>query len=84
MGIDVQFASLIIGPQSPDLVIPLHAHGFYIIGFQVGRFSMQVAVVAAQYKGIELLLRIFVFSKRHRYAGAGASRRGRYSGRRRR
>ena len=36
-----------------------------------------VAVVA-------LLLRVFVFRKRRRYAGAGASRRGRYSGRRRR
>ena len=33
---------------------------------------------------VALLLRIFVFSKRRRYAGAGASRRGRYSGRRRR
>ena len=36
-----------------------------------------VAVVA-------LLLRIFVFRKRRRYSGAGAAKRGRYSGRRRR
>ena len=44
------------------------------------KLLLVIVVVAV----VALLLRIFVFSKRHRYAGAGASRRGRYSGRRRR
>ncbi len=44
------------------------------------KLLLVIVVVAV----VALLLRIFVFSKRRRYAGAGASRRGRYSGRRRR
>ena len=44
------------------------------------KLLLVIVVVAV----VTLLLRIFVFSKRRRYAGAGASRRGRYSGRRRR
>ena len=43
------------------------------------KLLLVIVVVAV----VALLLRIFVFSKRRRYAGAGASRRGRYSGRRR-
>lgn len=44
------------------------------------KLLLVIVVVAV----VALLLRIFVFSKRRRYAGAGASRQGRYSGRRRR
>ena len=44
------------------------------------KLLLVIVVVAV----VALLLRIFVFSKHRRYAGAGASRRGRYSGRRRR
>lgn len=50
--------------------------------FQKSWVKLVLAVVVVAV--VALLLRIFVFRKRRRYAGVSASKRGRYSGRRRR